>query len=87
VFGEALRQEGIEPAQAVVVVGDVYQAGLHTAIDQGTVDRLGGHDLAHISDVHRAGGGYPRGDGMGAGAFQLGSYDISPVNRHRGKSM
>ena len=86
-LGEALRQEGVEPAQAVVGIGDINQAGFRPAIEQGSVDGLGSHDLAHVSDMHGTGWGYARGYGMGAGAFQLGSDDISPVNRHRPKSM
>ena len=87
VLGEVLRQEGVESAQAVVGVGYVYEPGLHSPVQQGAVDRLCGHDLAHVSDVHGTGWGYARGYGVGAGAFQLFCDDISPVNRHRQKSM
>jgi len=87
VLGEALRQEGVEPAQAVVGIGDINQAGLRPPIQESPVDGLGSHDLAHVSDMHGTGWGYARGYGMGAGAFQLGGDDISPVNRHRPKSM
>ena len=84
---EALRQKGVEPPQAVVGVGYVYEPGLHSPVQQGAVDRLCGHDLTHVSDVHGTGWGYARGYGVGAGAFQLLCDDISPVNRHKGKSM
>ena len=48
---EALRQEGVEPAQSIVGVGDVDEFCLNPPVQKGTVDGLCGHDLAHVSDM------------------------------------
>ena len=82
VLGEALRQEGIEPSQAVVGVGDVDELCLYTPVQKSAVDGLCRHDLAHVSDMNRPGGGYARGNGVRAALFELLGDDVSPVNRH-----
>ena len=79
---EALRQKRVEPAQSVEGVGDVNQARFHTPIQESAIDGFCCHDLAHISNVNRPGGGYASGDGVGARAFKLLGDDVSPVNRH-----
>ena len=86
-LGEALRQEGVEPAQAIVGVGDVDELCLYPPVQKGAVDGLCGHDLAHVSDMNRPGGGYARGDGVRAALLELLGDDVSPVNRHNGNSM
>ena len=82
VLGEALRQEGVEPAQAVVGVGDVDELCLYTPVLKGAVDGLCRHDLAHVSDMNRPGGGYARSNGVRAAPLELLCDDVSPVNRH-----
>ena len=84
---EALRQEGVEPTQPVEGVGDVDQTRLYPSVQESAIDGLCGHDLAHVADVNRSGGGNAGSDGMGARAFQLLGDDISPVNRHVPQSM
>ncbi len=84
---EALRQEGVEPTQPVEGVGDVDQTRLYPSVQESAIDGLCGHDLAHVADVNRSGGGNAGGDGMGARAFQLLGDDIRPVNRHVPQSM
>ncbi|MDQ1262200.1 MAG: tRNA-specific adenosine deaminase [Euryarchaeota archaeon] len=81
-LGEALRQEGVEPAQAVVGVGDIDELCFHTPVQEGAVDGLRRHDLAHVSDMNRPGGGYARGNSVRAALLKLLGDDVSPVNRH-----
>ena len=86
VLCEALRQEGVEPAQAVVGVGDVDELSLHTPVQKGAVDGFCRHDLAHVSDMNRPGGGYARGNGVRAALLELLGDDVSPMNRHNHQS-
>ena len=84
---EALRQEGVEPSQAVVGVSDADEARLHSLVQQGAVNGLRGHDLAHVSDVHETRWGDARGDGVRAAFLQLLSDDVSPANRYSHQSL
>ena len=84
---EALGQEWVESPQAVEVISYVDEAGLDPTILQGAIDSIGCHDLAHVSNMDRAGRRDACGDGVRAIILQLLGDNIGPVNRHDRSSM